>query len=427
MRNYINKLIVVCIFAMGWISQSCHSDDVSLCPRDGDDGGAGGNTSEYVYCESAVIGSNPIGIAGGTFNTNVFLNMMDSLLNGIVGYQVAVGWNEQIVGLRSVGNARNENDCILRFNECNRMNGASIAKNLTAAATLKLLEANNLTVDDLVAPYLPDSWEPSDYAKTLSFRHFLAHRTALPSVNSDFDNTLSYDGLKTFIESEPVDTQVINPANPDENMYVYKNANFATMRVVIPQLWKNTGVQIVDLQQATEITDYLSQRYFDEYITKELLNPSGVFDATLNMPSGAQEATLYYDASNLDSEGTPYTLDWRYISGGGGWWISARDLVKYMQTIQNNDAVLSSGNRALMYGHPTLNWRFGFNRAIATTRGTGQGHGGQIGDRLRAILCHLPENISICVMTNSTHPAISDYDNSTLQSMIISSYDAAWE
>lgn len=423
-RNIISKFIVVTIVVGACFALSCKEDTVGGdCPRE--DNGSGSGVQTFVDCTPAVLGSDPSGAAGGIFNTTAFLDMIEDSLDGVLGYQIAVGWNGSIVGTRSFGTARSTEDCILDFNQCNRMNGASIAKNLTAAATLKLLEANNLTVDSLVAPHLPASWDPTTYAKALSFRHFLAHRSALPSANNNFGTTLSYSGLQTFVQSTELDEEINDPADPDQNTYVYKNANFALMRIVIPQLWKNLPDAPQELKDAVEITDELSKKYYEQYIKTKLLAPSGVNEATLNM-DGNDEATLYYDFAASEA-GTGYTFDWRGIAGGGGWWISARDLVKYMQGIQNNDAILSPANRTLMYGHPTLGWRFGFNRSIDTSRGTGQGHGGSIGSYLSGVLFHMPENISICIMANSDHPTQPNYGNNMLQSWIGNCYDAAWE
>lgn len=362
--------------------------------------------------------------AGKTFNLNKFDKMLADSLVGFVGYQYTIGVGTQIARTGTDGQAMTFEECTaLAMGSCLKMNIASQTKTITAAATMKLLEANVLNPDVAkVADYLPSDWTFTAWSRNLTFTQMMTHRSAMLSPNSDFDNTLSFSALKDYMAQDGQDSI--------KNVFRYRNANYALMRIVIPRLWQMLPDAPAELKSATEIDDKTSQTYYEKYIQDKFFAPAGIVGATLNFTDKDKDV-LFYN-SGLEEKGVDFDYDWRNITGGGGWYMSSNDLVKFMIAIQTNDAILSPQARDWMENPVTGNgFEIGYISESTVTGGQAYGHGGDLGTSLdpakskemHGMLMKFPNNIFVAIMVNSNFPP-----NSTgLFSKTVNSYQACWE
>lgn len=354
--------------------------------------------------------------SGNIFDYVKFEQLLrDSLDNQAKGWQFAlIHAGGFINGGASDGMARDEDECYPQeMTACTKINIASTTKLLTAAAVLKLLDENGLSINDPVAPYLPSNWNVPAGTDTLRFSDFLRHRTGLQSTNDNFSTTLSFEGLRTFIEGG-----IQNPQS-----YNYLNANFALMRIVIPRLWKMRP-DCPPLLQESNIDDIISQTYYSEYIRQKILFPAGVYDGYLKAEMADLPIPTLYYTNAADGQGSGLG-DWNAIAGGGGWHLSASDLAKVVATLENGNSVLSSSVRDDMR---TL--RMGYFNCPMTIQGRAYTHGGDIsgGGEVHGFAGIFPNNVAVALFLNSGFIASDGTSGSSndLVALVRNIYDQCW-
>ncbi len=406
----------------------CQKNDLADCARNKNNG-AGGSVS--LSCNINTVPTIISDGTGSTFDVTLFLQALTDSISIANGYQIAIAYQGNIVATSSNGLARKEVDCYLEMNDCNPINIASQTKIITAAAVLQLLDANNLTLDSLIWPHFPPDWNISNYARTLSFRHFLYHRTALPGVNSVNINTSNWDAVRTYVTTATPDPS-IQGATLDGNQYAYRNLNYAAMRIIIPSLWKRLGTGPSELNNS-DITDQISRTYYERYVQDFILNPAGVTGARLTTTgfSPANSSTLFYSL-NLpeDSNGEAYEEDWRAHGGGGGWVMRAVDVARVMMAISDS-VVISGSNVNLMQIHPTLTWSM-FLNLTNSPRGFIFAHGGDLqsrGERMHGTSVSTQDGVHITIMVNSQFIDLVNRPNAgsnALFNLVVQAYLNSW-
>ncbi len=98
---------------------------------------------------------------------------------------------------------------------------ASISKTITAAATVKLISDQGLSLTDQIGPYFPESWEVHDDVASLTFEDLLLHNTGFES------RRVKYADLKEAVENGPDTVQT-----PD-----YNTTNYSLFRILLPYVW----------------------------------------------------------------------------------------------------------------------------------------------------------------------------------------------
>jgi CubicO group peptidase (beta-lactamase class C family) len=363
--------------------------------------------SEVAYFE--VPPTNPAN--GKSFNYTKFENAIRDSLIGYGGYQIAVLQGSFPMFVKSAGMAREAKECPkLELGNCNKMNIASVTKMMTAATTLKLLDLQGLDETATVGQFLPTSWNVPAGMANLTFQQMLSHRTGLHQYtkNSDFSNTLSYEGLRTLAKTGP---------NPDSISFrFYRNANVAMMRIIIPALWKNVAGCPAELQSAGEITDALSQKYYEQAVRQFVLTPVG---ATGELDAGTLDdfQTLYYSSNGSKGYSSG---NWKGITGGGGWNMSAVDMARVADGIFDG-SIVSSTIATNMINKVMGVWNY-----LPVTDGTLVGHGGDIsgseGEWHNVLLYNQNNRLSIAININSR-----TVEGGGLYNIIVRAYNLAWE
>ena len=338
-------------------------------------------------------------------------NLRASLDGATVGYVYAINLNGQLNRSGDSGFARTTLDGQILQSASKRMNIASITKTITAVAVLQLLERRGLTIDSLIAPWLPADWNLGTGVSSLTFKSLLTHRTGFNTANSNFNATLSFNALR-----DSVATGCINPQS-----HLYMNMNYALFRVIIPALWKG----LPGAPGISEINASSASFFYRLYIQQEIFDKLGVLNADCVSPSAEQPTLFYTNAAN--TPGVDYG-DWTMICGGGGYYLSAIDLANFLANIRYNNNILSEVNRNIMRDNyigwsenGTLNGEHGeyFNHG-GSINSTGPAGGNQ--GNMRGLIVQFPNNVDLAVMTNSEIGA-----DLSIRTVVLNAYDNAWE
>lgn len=381
--------------------------DTNLCYSE-DGNGAGLFTPIPDLSCNSITNQSTLSIpTGGTFDLDLLVNEIVAGFGLTPGYQVAVAYNGQVVRTASGGFARTMEECWpLTMDVCNKNNIASVTKTLTASLTLMLLEENNVDETEMIKNWLPPSWTVNSETDSLSFRDLLSHRSGLLSTNNNFSQTLSYEGIKSCLELGVQDSL--------RGLQRYRNVNYALMRVIIPRLWQIRNDCPNEIKNTTEITQVLANTYYERAIQQLILQPAGISDGSLQNHEEDDKRTLTYNASNTGTGRN--TGDWRAMAGGGGWYLSAVDLVLVMQRLFNGDYVSFS----MLNKMDTM--VMGFWNQPNAEDGQALGHGGSVsagtGQGYRSMLLHFKSGVSIAYNLNSNN-------SNSSSNIIVQAYDNA--
>lgn len=369
---------------------------------------------------------------GPTFSIDAFEDEIRSRLDEVaVGYSYALNLSKQYARGDGVGAARLNQDGYVSQSVTKRMNIASISKTLTAVAILQLLEKNGLSIHDPIEPWLPDDWVKGygffqgqgklQPEVVLSFYDLLTHRSGIQQsiadfseINQEYKDAVSnkWDGLKTIVEFG------VLPAYYQDQLY--KNANFALFRIMIPKLWKASGDPAIAIGEINETTAAL---YYRAYLDSYVLSPSGVHYA--DCADHSANPTLYYDGAKTWVNGAEGG-DWILSCGSGGWYLSAYELAALMAHIRYNDEILSPSMRQLMDSNE-LGWSY--SKSVNGEHGKYLAHGGTLffddeeADQAREMhgcVMKFPIQVEASLLINSS------INGKQPCSILKNAFDAAW-
>lgn len=359
----------------------------------------------------AAFGSN----ATVVFDMDTF---EDNIVAGVsgesVGYAYAIGLNGLLDRQDADGLARTAADLPQTDQSPTKeMTVASVSKTITAVAVLKLLEDKGVSVDDSVAPYLPPAWDKDPSVEGLTFRALLTHTSGLGA-------TLGFVGGMPGNSFEDLQDAIELGVAPEP--YIYRNANFALMRIVIPYLWEITP-QTFPGQSLDAVTSAI----YVYFVQTEVLEPMGV-QADCK-PADATPTLLYpfpYDGVSTGSE----EGDWTLICGAGGWFLSANELGSFIAHLRFDDAVLTPATRQMM-NQDSLGWLDpdAFDWGSGTTFGPYYNHGGDLA-RMQSCIMNYPINVQVSLLVNSSGGAVNLVDLPGKKQhpcrLLQQAFDAAW-
>ena len=127
-------------------------------------------------------------------------SIQSQMAGNAFGWQFAIAQNFKLVQASSIGasgfalSGADAGGSPVAMAPAMPMDIASATKTMTAIATMKLLRANDLTIESRVAPYLPTGWKRGSgfeqtgdrravtsrpESKPIRFRHLLAHTSGI--------------------------------------------------------------------------------------------------------------------------------------------------------------------------------------------------------------------------------------------------------
>lgn len=409
----MKKLFYLCCLGLFILSiPSCEKISSSTCKYD--DNGAGGATSiaETNACSCPII--NPENdliplqdAAGATYNFNVktFTDIIASELEGTVkGWQLAVGYQGNIVAYDAGGFRTGANDCPANspMTACTKIRIGSQTKNYVATAIVQLLlEANKDPFTEPILPYLPTGWG-ANIDSSLTFAHFLGHRNGFGSDKAE----KTIGDIESWMKATPK-TGTIGD-------WQYMNANYHLMRIVFPRVYavaKGIVYQDSDIDTDLECSA-IKVPYIENFITE----PSGNNFKILNWDDDGSEV-LYFD--NIDDE-EGKSIEYDYI-GAGEMVVSAVNMVRYYMALFEGGGGINSNVITSMRDGA---FELGFNRRDNTAGPMNEeyfGHGGTLRNYYSCTL-HFPGGLVASFAVNSCftgHPVVGNRCSSTGASDIL--------
>lgn len=336
--------------------------------------------------------------------------------NTPIGWAYTISQNGNLAKSNAYGQARTTIDGALDFTLHKEINVASVSKFYTAIAAMQLLEANNLTIESKIAPWLPESWTLGPDVEDLSFKDLLKHESGLQSTNNNFDTTLGYEGLQDCIA-----TGVINSKSRN-----YLNVNFALFRVLIPSLWSNLdGSPEIDIENDAN-TQFMYLMYMQQNIFDRLSLP--LVGCT---PENRETSTMYYNANDINTDRNgQYYGSWNNKSGGGGYFMTTLEMAKVNAYFEHTEILVTETQRNIMKQH-----RLGMDVADPADEiyGNYYGKAGSIGSSsdtsisqgVRTQIVMFPSNGIDCVIVMNSQ-GVNLEGTTSLRQMIYNAYNDAW-
>jgi CubicO group peptidase (beta-lactamase class C family) len=195
---------------------------------------------------------------------------------------------------------------------------ASISKQFTAAAILKLEMQGKLKVEDKLAKFFPSA--PPDKA-VITLHQLLTHTSGLPDSIGDEYDVMPRDQFLKGVFATPL-------LHPPGGRFVYSDAGYSVLAAV------------VEVASGKPLADFLRD---------QILQPAGMHHTGL-MPSAEDRGRLAHGHSMQGDWGTsldhPYAPDgpWWNLRGNGGVLTTTGDLYLWNNALQG-DTVLSKVER----------------------------------------------------------------------------------
>lgn len=288
-------------------------------------------------------------VSADTFRDNVVARM-----NGrAFGWQLAIAQDGKLALTDKRGTAVSQMDTggsSTPMQPTMRMELASVTKNITAVATMKLLRRNSLSVESLVYPYLPDGWVIGNGFEKVRFRHLLTHTSGLNQAITAMANPPTNNGW------DAMKTVVANGTTVDSQRQ-YKNANFAILRIVNAELWNRSGgkkyvteveefendkgvvIKTVEHTYEVPITAANHTSYVLEYMRKYIFEPAGLYGIGC-IPQGTTTGVRSYPLFATQAhKGTVLGTSNEECAGARGIAMSAVQLVQYLAHLRHGSII----------------------------------------------------------------------------------------
>jgi CubicO group peptidase (beta-lactamase class C family) len=303
----------------------------------------------------------------------------------VAGLAVAVMKGRDTVLARAYGKADVENDVPTTVRHVFQI--ASVTKEFTAAAVLKLAEEGKLGLDDDVTRYLP---EAPTQGRKVTIRQLLSHTSGiadvaeLPSFRGIKRRDLPPDSVLALVRSEPFYFP------PGEQMR-YSNSGYLLLGQLIEKV---------------------SGRPYADFLAETLFRPAGMTDSRYC----DQRALIPRRVRGYDFTPTGF-LPAEFISlripfAAGGLCSTALDLVAWSQALNEGrvlgPAAYAEMTRAQVVGGGRRT-RYGLGLGVGTIAGRRvYHHGGDI-DGFTSYLAYFPDDsLSVAVVMNTQGPSRPD-------------------
>jgi CubicO group peptidase (beta-lactamase class C family) len=286
-----------------------------------------------VVTTLAVVALAPAAASAQTVDRTKMTNEVKKRMDGnAFGWQFAIA---KVNGITSAadGTARSAHDnggITKPMNPHMRYEVASLTKNVTAVATMKLLRLNNLSIETKIWPYLPANWTRSSGFDNMRFRHLLQHTSGINQmiVNKELNDPTDYknannnwDGLRWIVKQDVV---VDSPRS-------YKNANYGLLGILNAVLYRRAGGNINGLT----IGEFSHAAYQQEFNQKYIFTPSGIFDVGCVDPSPSVAGLNYAAGATQGSTGALLAWPELICAGNAGLRLSSIDIVRYLATLRS--------------------------------------------------------------------------------------------
>lgn len=303
------------------------------------------------------------------------------LLSGpppVAGLAIAVSKGDELLLDRAYGLSDAEAGEPLDRSRPQRI--ASLTKQFTAAAVLKLVEEAAIQLDATIQEYLP-GFETQDH--TVTIRNLLSHTSGLPNYAPLFART----GKAPASRAAVLDTLQRHPFDfPPGESYRYSNSNYYLLGVIIEAV---TGDS------------------YANHLEASLFSPLGLNDTGYCRPGGEELLVGYRaTAEGLSAVVLQDTTD--YLGGSGGLCSTVADLVRWQRALATG-RVIAPDTYAMMTT-PTViatgdTVPYGFGVDLETLENHDVvGHSGALAGFNGRIGYYPDADLSVAVLVNTNTP-----------------------
>lgn len=255
---------------------------------------------------------------------------------------------------------------------------ASLSKQFTAMAILKLVDDGKLTLDTTMAELFPDA---NDYARDVTVRHLLRHQSGLP----DYEPMVPADGEQVH-DADVLELMLTASQGYFEpgTEFLYSNSGYAVLAMIVDSL--------SDLSYA----EFLAARIFEPL---EMINTVAFEDGISTVENRAWGYTVTGDRVEFADQSV-----WSAVLGDGGIYSSLDDLYRWDQALYGDD-LISPALKAEMWT-PSLD-NYGFGWWIDTYNGQRRFHHYGSTSGFRNFIQRFPDaGLTVIVLTNRAEPAV---------------------
>ncbi len=236
------------------------------------------------------------------------------------GASVLILKGNDVIYSNSYGVANYENNT--RIDSNTFFNIASVSKQFTAMAILKLHEEGKLSIEDNVKQYFPEF--KADFFERIKIKHLLAHSSGLPDdrPRTDRNFVLTATDMQSIEFYKELDKINFEPGTN----YEYQNPTFQLCYAIIEKV---TGTP------------------FEEYMRKNIFDPAGMqetlyFEAGRDIPRMAHG---YEPANEAKTEWDEYDYGEESFFGtkaDGGIYTSISEFINWEKALRNNVIISDS-------------------------------------------------------------------------------------
>lgn len=265
------------------------------------------------------------------FKVNIFKANLQSQLNGALGYAFVINQNGQWVDSTSfgIGGVNPAGGGNFGTSVLHDINIASVTKPLTCMAAIKVMEANDIDLDDQIGVWLPSYWVKHSTINTTTFRQLLTHTSGIQEAST------SWDSLRA-VASRPL-------AGPKS--FFYSNVNFALFRAMLPKMNDLNGFNASE-SNSSGFETWMSNKYI-EIMQDMVFTPAGLANIVCSVNPGKTTMQGMNEVSNPPLV-VSSTGDWTETCGGGGFYLTTMEMAQVMAYLAHTGGVLSSAQKKLM-------------------------------------------------------------------------------
>lgn len=231
-----------------------------------------------------------------------------------VGFSIAIGHKGIPIFSKGYGYANKESKKLAT--DSTEYALASISKFITAVATLRMVEAGKLSLNDLVANYF-DDFPNQEFMNEITVEHLLRHQSGIVDHEDWFDSI--YINEKRVFKREEFHKFI------DQPLFFRPGTNYS---------YSNSGYSIL-----SHILEKISGQPYHEFIQEEIGSPLnstsiGMWPSNWNRTNAAMGYEL--NESRID---TSFHMMTKGMKGDGGLSASVLDLIKLSKGLEDRTLI----------------------------------------------------------------------------------------
>lgn len=343
------------------------------------------------------------------FKTEIFKEELIKQLTSARGYGFVITQNGQIAQTHEAGIGSILRNDTMPFTINSFINIASVTKTLTTTTFIQFMRNRDITIDSTIGKWLPDSWPKNPQIRNLTFKQLLTHTSGIRTSRTAWSN------LKTVVANALEGPQTRS----------YSNVNLALFRAMLPKMNNlNLFTSNENNMSTGDFERWMSERYI-------MIMQDNIFKKIDLQNRGCEvvpnQMQMFNEVPNTMK--TDVTGDWTNFCGGGGFYLTTRDLSKFIVYLTHSNEFITDSERNLMD-----NEGLGWWQRLGVTGGTAYGHdGGLIGDLndsgtldpsepgLQTLIIKFPNKVELALSINSVPDTWRNlYDVAT------SAFNKAW-